>query len=179
MCRMTRSGRSSMATGAPRAARRPGGSRQALLMHHVEGWSFVEIAARLGIRVNAAKTRVFRGMKKMREYVKMRLRHRRTARPIKRDLRPTRPLKPPFVRALVLSRSRRDRAFGSGTALLPFGHGRDRVRQGVGLFVRSGARRPRIVGAALRESIPGRGLSRTRPSRRSRSGWRFRSSCWS
>ena len=48
----------------------PADQRQALLMHHVEGWSFVEIAARLGIRVNAAKTRAFRGMKKMREHVK-------------------------------------------------------------------------------------------------------------
>jgi RNA polymerase sigma-70 factor (ECF subfamily) len=48
----------------------PPDQRQALLMHHVEGWSFVEIAARLGIRVNAAKTRAFRGMKKMREYLK-------------------------------------------------------------------------------------------------------------
>ena len=49
----------------------PADQRQALLMHHVEGWSFVEIAARLGIRVNAAKTRAFRGMKKMREHLKM------------------------------------------------------------------------------------------------------------
>jgi RNA polymerase sigma-70 factor (ECF subfamily) len=48
----------------------PPDQRQALLMHHVEGWSFVEIAARLGIRVNAAKTRAFRGMKKMREHLK-------------------------------------------------------------------------------------------------------------
>ena len=48
----------------------PADQRQALLMHHVEGWSFVEIAARLGIRVNAAKTRAFRGMKKMREHLK-------------------------------------------------------------------------------------------------------------
>ena len=48
----------------------PADQRQALLMHHVEGWSFVEIAARLGIRVNAAKTRAFRGMKKMREQLK-------------------------------------------------------------------------------------------------------------
>ncbi|MGH9142716.1 MAG: RNA polymerase sigma factor, partial [Vicinamibacterales bacterium] len=37
----------------------PADQREALLMHHVEGWSFVEIAARLGIRVNAAKTRAF------------------------------------------------------------------------------------------------------------------------
>lgn len=48
----------------------PPDQRQALLMHHVQGWSFIEIAARLGIRVNAAKTRAFRGMKKMREHLK-------------------------------------------------------------------------------------------------------------
>jgi RNA polymerase sigma-70 factor (ECF subfamily) len=45
----------------------PADQRRALLMHHVEGWSFVEIAERLGIRVNAAKTRAFRGMKKLRQ----------------------------------------------------------------------------------------------------------------
>jgi RNA polymerase sigma-70 factor (ECF subfamily) len=48
----------------------PEDQREALLMHHVEGWSFQEIASRLGIRVNAAKTRAFRGMKKMRDYLK-------------------------------------------------------------------------------------------------------------
>ena len=48
----------------------PADQREALLLHHVEGWSFAEIAARLGIRVNAAKTRAFRGMKKMREQLK-------------------------------------------------------------------------------------------------------------
>ncbi len=48
----------------------PADQREALLMHHVEGWSFAEIAARLGIRVNAAKTRAFRGMRKMREHLK-------------------------------------------------------------------------------------------------------------
>jgi RNA polymerase sigma-70 factor (ECF subfamily) len=48
----------------------PRDQREALLMHHVGGWSFAEIAARLGIRVNAAKTRAFRGMKKMREQLK-------------------------------------------------------------------------------------------------------------
>jgi RNA polymerase sigma-70 factor (ECF subfamily) len=48
----------------------PADQREALLLHHVEGWSFSEIAARLGIRVNAAKTRAFRGMKRMREHVK-------------------------------------------------------------------------------------------------------------
>jgi RNA polymerase sigma-70 factor (ECF subfamily) len=44
----------------------PADQRRALVMHHVEGWSFAEIAARLGIRVNAAKTRAFRGMRKLR-----------------------------------------------------------------------------------------------------------------
>jgi RNA polymerase sigma-70 factor, ECF subfamily len=48
----------------------PADQREALLLHHVEGWSFGEIAQRLGIRVNAAKTRAFRGMKKMREQLK-------------------------------------------------------------------------------------------------------------
>jgi RNA polymerase sigma-70 factor (ECF subfamily) len=48
----------------------PADQREALLLHHVEGWSFVEIAARLGIRVNAAKTRAFRGMRKMRGHLK-------------------------------------------------------------------------------------------------------------
>ena len=48
----------------------PPDQRQAVLMHHVEGRSFAEIAARLGIRVNAAKTRAFRGMKKLRELTK-------------------------------------------------------------------------------------------------------------
>jgi RNA polymerase sigma-70 factor (ECF subfamily) len=48
----------------------PADQREALLLHHVEGWSFVEIAARLGIRVNAAKTRAFRGMRKMRDHLK-------------------------------------------------------------------------------------------------------------
>src|SRR5829696_2902589 len=48
----------------------PADQREALLLHHVDGWSFGEIATRLGIRVNAAKTRAFRGMKKMREQLK-------------------------------------------------------------------------------------------------------------
>lgn len=47
----------------------PADQRRALLMHHVEGWSFAEIAARLGIRVNAAKTRAFRAMRKLRERI--------------------------------------------------------------------------------------------------------------
>ncbi len=45
----------------------PAEQRQALVMHHLEGWSFAEIAARLGIRVNAAKTRAFRGMRRLRQ----------------------------------------------------------------------------------------------------------------
>jgi len=45
----------------------PADQRRAVLLHHVEGWSFAEIAARLGIRVNAAKTRAFRGMRRLRE----------------------------------------------------------------------------------------------------------------
>ena len=54
--------------GAARAASQlPADQREALLMHHVQGWSFAEIAARLGIRVNAAKTRAFRGMRKLKE----------------------------------------------------------------------------------------------------------------
>jgi RNA polymerase sigma-70 factor, ECF subfamily len=48
----------------------PPDQRQAVLMHHVEGRSFAEIAARLGVRVNAAKTRAFRGMKQMRKLLK-------------------------------------------------------------------------------------------------------------
>jgi len=48
----------------------PAGQRQALVMHHVEGHSFAEIAEHLGVRVNAAKTRAFRGMRKMRELLK-------------------------------------------------------------------------------------------------------------
>jgi len=48
----------------------PADQRAALVMHHVHGRSFAEIAARLGIRVNAAKTRAFRGMRKMREQLK-------------------------------------------------------------------------------------------------------------
>lgn len=48
----------------------PADQRTALVMHHVEGWSFAEIAAKLGIRVNAAKTRAFRGMRKLREQIK-------------------------------------------------------------------------------------------------------------
>jgi RNA polymerase sigma-70 factor, ECF subfamily len=45
----------------------PDDQRHAVTMHHVDGWSFAEIGARLGIRVNAAKTRAFRGMRKLRD----------------------------------------------------------------------------------------------------------------
>ena len=45
--------------------RLPADQREALLLHHVQGWSFAEIATQLGIRVNAAKTRAFRGMRKL------------------------------------------------------------------------------------------------------------------
>ena len=45
----------------------PAAQRRALLMHHVGGWSFAEIASKLNIRVNAAKTRAFRGMRKLKE----------------------------------------------------------------------------------------------------------------
>jgi RNA polymerase sigma-70 factor, ECF subfamily len=48
----------------------PADQRQALLMHHVHGWSFAEIATRLGIRVNAAKTRAFRGMRRLRGHLR-------------------------------------------------------------------------------------------------------------
>ncbi len=48
----------------------PADQRRAVEMHHVEGWSFAEIAERLGIRVNAAKTRAFRGMRRLKEQLK-------------------------------------------------------------------------------------------------------------
>jgi RNA polymerase sigma-70 factor (ECF subfamily) len=48
----------------------PADQRRALEMHHIEGWSFAEIAERLGIRVNAAKTRAFRGMRKLKGQIK-------------------------------------------------------------------------------------------------------------
>jgi RNA polymerase sigma-70 factor (ECF subfamily) len=48
----------------------PADQRRALLMHHVQGWSFAEIASRLNIRVNAAKTRAFRGMRKLKEQLR-------------------------------------------------------------------------------------------------------------
>jgi len=60
----------------------PADQRHAVLLHHVEGWTFGEIAARLGIRVNAAKTRAFRGIRKMRERLS-----RQSAPGAKADLR--------------------------------------------------------------------------------------------
>lgn len=47
----------------------PREQRDALVLHHVEGWSFAEIAGRLGIRANAAKTRAFRGLKNLRGHL--------------------------------------------------------------------------------------------------------------
>lgn len=44
--------------------------RHALLMHHVEGLSFREIAARLGIRETAAKLRSSRGMANLRSILR-------------------------------------------------------------------------------------------------------------
>ena len=49
--------------------RLPPDQRHAIVMHVVYGWSFREIAAHLGIRLNAAKTRGFRGRKKLREFL--------------------------------------------------------------------------------------------------------------
>lgn len=43
--------------------------REVVVLHHAYGWSFAQIAARLGIRVNAARTRAFRGLKRMRDAV--------------------------------------------------------------------------------------------------------------
>jgi RNA polymerase sigma-70 factor (ECF subfamily) len=45
----------------------PAEQREAVVLHHVHGWSFAEIASRLGIGASAARTRAFRGLKKMRE----------------------------------------------------------------------------------------------------------------
>lgn len=47
----------------------PADQRDAVMLHHVEGWSFGEIADRLGIKGNAAKTRAFRGMRTLREHL--------------------------------------------------------------------------------------------------------------
>ena len=49
--------------------RLPLDQRHAVVMHFVYGWSFKDISAQLGIRVNAAKTRGFRGRKKLREFL--------------------------------------------------------------------------------------------------------------
>ena len=44
--------------------------RRAVLMHHVGGWSFREIARRLGIRESAAKLRSSRGLQQLRHLLK-------------------------------------------------------------------------------------------------------------
>jgi DNA-directed RNA polymerase specialized sigma24 family protein len=41
--------------------------RDAVLLHHVGGWSFREIARRFGIRETAAKLRSSRGVARMRD----------------------------------------------------------------------------------------------------------------
>jgi RNA polymerase sigma factor (sigma-70 family) len=46
--------------------------RDALLLHHVGGWSFREIARRFGIREAAAKLRSSRGMGRLRDELKKR-----------------------------------------------------------------------------------------------------------
>jgi RNA polymerase sigma-70 factor (ECF subfamily) len=43
------------------------GTRRAVLLHHLWGWTFEEIGARLGIRGAAAKLRASRGMATLRE----------------------------------------------------------------------------------------------------------------
>jgi RNA polymerase sigma-70 factor, ECF subfamily len=47
----------------------PADQRHAVVLHHLEGWTFSEIAERFGIKVNAAKTRAFRGIRSMREHL--------------------------------------------------------------------------------------------------------------
>ncbi len=42
-------------------------TRRAVLLHHVWGWSFDEVGARLGIRGAAAKLRASRGMATLRQ----------------------------------------------------------------------------------------------------------------
>ena len=44
----------------------PPARREAWVLHHMQGWSFEEIAARLGIGVNAAKLRSSRAMRALR-----------------------------------------------------------------------------------------------------------------
>jgi RNA polymerase sigma-70 factor (ECF subfamily) len=46
------------------------GRRRALLMHHIGGWSFREIAQKLGIRESAAKLRSSRGLQQLRQLLK-------------------------------------------------------------------------------------------------------------
>src|SRR4051812_20885578 len=50
-------------------SRVPRAQRNAVVLHHVYGWSFADIAAKLGIQVNAARIRAFRGLKRMRDIV--------------------------------------------------------------------------------------------------------------
>jgi RNA polymerase sigma-70 factor (ECF subfamily) len=43
------------------------GTRRAVWLHHVQGWSFAEVARKLGIREAAAKLRASRGMAALRQ----------------------------------------------------------------------------------------------------------------
>lgn len=51
-------------------SRVPPDRRRALLLHHLGGWSFREIARRLGIRESAAKLRSSRGVQQLREQLR-------------------------------------------------------------------------------------------------------------
>ena len=148
----------------------PADQRQAVLMHHVEGHSFAEIAGRLGIRVNAAKTRAFRGMKKMRETLTRvgtdSLRHDPMTTPtklrdaIQEDLKPARPLRRPSTRALALLPVAAAILVG-----LPLLHAFRPDIAVIGLMRTWGLSIVQaiaglvIVALALRESVPGRALS--------------------
>ncbi len=51
------------------------GTREAVLLHHVQGWSFREIGQRLGINSTAAKLRASRGMQALRSHLSPGRRH--------------------------------------------------------------------------------------------------------
>jgi RNA polymerase sigma-70 factor (ECF subfamily) len=48
-------------------AQLPGGQREALLLHHVWGFSFKEVGATLGVRSGTAKLRAHRGILELRK----------------------------------------------------------------------------------------------------------------
>ena len=95
------------------------GRREAVVAHHVWGWSFREIAERAGVRETAAKLRSSRGVAQLRSLLRggrpdsttsHETRHDyltltppdRLRAAIAADLRPLRPLPPPRRRALAL-----------------------------------------------------------------------------